>query len=64
MESGIKRRDTIELHEHMSCGYGLPKDAVSKHIPWYTRLYRGIMVALFGPESHAVNRYEDQEATK
>jgi len=46
------------------CQYWVRYTDMREYIPWYTRLYRGIMGALFGPESHAVNRYENKEATK
>lgn len=29
-------------------------------ISWHTLLYRGIMGAIFGPESYAVNRYSEK----
>jgi hypothetical protein len=49
------------LLEHDDLRQAVQRDHVKPYIPripWYARLYRGIMGALFGPESHAVNRYE------
>lgn len=55
LDDGSKMYFNAKMHWAWYCK---PCDVRPYLGPWWIRLYRAIFGALFGPESHAVNRYE------